>query len=73
MVFGMQQFISGMIFSGMENANYFDKFMIDLEKRQDLRAKQLEAAKRAADMWEKRHGLDVRYREQAAERTRYEK
>ena len=47
--------------------------MIDLEKRQDLRAKQLEAAKRAADMWEKRHGLDVRYREQAAERTRYEK
>ena len=62
-----------MIFSAMENNNHFDKFMNDLEKRSDEQRLRQEALQRAAELWEKRHGLDVRYREQFHERIRYHK
>lgn len=57
----------------MENNNHFEKFMQDLEKRNADRIRQQEALAAAAELWEKRHGLDVRYRESAHERIRYKK
>ena len=60
------------IFSDMEK-NYFDKFVEDLEIREDARRQQLEQLEKAQEMWEKRMQLDQRYREHAAQRIRYTK
>tara|TARA_R100000008_G_scaffold86406_1_gene79378 strand:- start:1614 stop:1802 length:189 start_codon:yes stop_codon:yes gene_type:complete len=60
------------IFSGMEK-NYFDKFVEDLEVREDARRQQLEQLEKAREMWEKRMQLDQRYREHTAQRIRYTK
>ena len=62
-----------MIFSVMENQNYFEKFMKDLEEREQKlieKSKQLELAR---EMWEKRQSLDRSYREHAQQRIRYSK
>ena len=70
---GRPRFTFLRIFSDMENNNHFEKFMQDLEKRNADRIRQQEALAAAAELWEKRHGLDVRYRESAHERIRYKK
>lgn len=57
----------------MENQNYFEKFIKDLEAREQKlieKSKQLELAR---EMWEKRQSLDRSYREHAQQRIRYSK
>lgn len=57
----------------MENQNYFDKFMQDLEKREQIIAEKKKQQQLAQEMWEKRQSLDRSYREHAHQRIRYEK
>lgn len=62
-----------MIFSPMENQNYFDKFVRDLEERERRLIEKKRQLELAQEMWEKRQSLDRSYREHAHQRIRYEK
>jgi len=59
----------------MENSqdNYFDKFMVDLEKREDVSRQQKERLKKAEAAIENLRERDRRYREQPNQRIRYER
>lgn len=54
----------------MQEENYFDKFMNDLEKREEEIKKRNEALQKADEQWSQRRKLDVLYREHAASRIR---
>lgn len=58
------------IFSNMEK-NYFDKFVEDLEIREELKRQQAQKLESTREMWEKRMQLDQRYREHPSQRIRY--
>jgi len=62
-----------MIFSVMENQNYFEKFVKDLEERQKKLLEKRTQLELAQEMWEKRQSLDRSYREHPQQRIRYNK
>ena len=57
----------------MEEENYFDKFVKDLEKREDQVKKQKEDLRLAEEQWQQRRKLEELYREKASNRVRYGK
>ena len=54
----------------MEEENYFDKFVKDLEKREQQAKKQKEDLQKADEQWQQRRKLDALYREKSADRMR---
>ena len=61
-----------MIFSVMKNEmNYFEKFVADLEAREERQRLQNEQLEKAREMWEKRQEIEKKYREHAKQRIRY--
>ena len=62
-----------MIFSGMKDENYFDKFVEDLARREELHRERQRTLTLAQEMWEKRQQLDRQYREHPHQRIRYSK
>ena len=64
---------SFMIFSVMENQNYFEKFVRDLEEREQNLVEKSRELELAREMWEKRQSLDRSYREHTHQRIRYGK
>jgi hypothetical protein len=60
----------------MENQqpeNYFDKFVEDLAKREELRRQHNENLQRAEAEWHQRRELDRKYREHTHQRIRYQR
>ena len=60
----------------MENQqteNYFDKFVEDLAKREELQRQRVENLQRAEAEWHQRRELDRKYREHTHQRIRYQR
>ena len=57
----------------MKDENYFDKFVEDLARREELYRENRRNFALAQEMWEKRQQLDRQYREHAQQRIRYSK
>ena len=62
-----------MIFMGMKEKQYYDKFMQDMEKKEALHKQHRESLQIDTEEWEKRRELERRYREHSAQRIRYQK
>ena len=57
----------------MEEKNYFDKFVQDLERREENQRQHREDLQRDEENWKQRRDLERLYREHVAQRIRYQK
>ena len=57
----------------MNDENYFNKFIEDLARREELHREKQHTLAMAQEMWEKRQQLDRQYREHTHQRIRYSK